>query len=66
MGRIPGGKASLDVGDAWLRALSSALLLVPSVIVPEELNVLTNPEYPGAPKISAAKVRTWSYDGRLV
>ncbi len=63
---IPEGKVSLDVGDAWLSALSSALLLVPSVIVPEELNVLMNPKHPDATKISAAKVRAWSYDGRLV
>ena len=63
---IPEGKESLDVGDAWLSALTSALLVVPSVIVPEESNVLVNPRHPDAGKISATKVRVWSYDGRLL
>lgn len=37
---LPAGKVSLDVGDAWLSAAESALLRVPSAIVPEEHNVL--------------------------
>lgn len=62
---IPEGKVSLDIGDAWLQAAPSALLVVPSVIVPEEHNVLINPLHPDAIGIAAAKVRPWFYDQRL-
>lgn len=62
---IPEGKVSLDLGDAWLRDGGSALLTAPSVIVPEELNVLINPAHEHAARLRAAKVRPWLYDGRL-
>lgn len=62
---IPEGSTSLDVGDAWLRSRRSALLAVPSVVVPEELNVLLNPAHPDAARISAHTLRRWHYDGRL-
>ncbi len=62
----PPGRVSLDLGTSWLRAKSSALLAVPSVIVPEELNVLINPLHPDSPAITARKVRRWLYDPRLI
>jgi RES domain-containing protein len=63
---IPAGKTSLDEGDKWLRANHSAVLLIPSVIVGEELNVLINPLHPDAQHIKARKVRKWVYDPRLM
>ena len=62
---IPEGKVSLDTGDRWLRTARHALLVVPSVIVPEESNVLVNPRHPQAGRISARKARPWLYDQRL-
>ena len=62
---VPESKASLDIGDAWLKGLASALLEVPSAIVSEEPIVLINPRHPDAPQVTALKVRRWSYDGRL-
>ncbi len=62
---VPEGKVSLDIGDAWLMGVASALLLVPSVIVPEEFNALLNPKHPDATSITATKLRPWYYDGRL-
>lgn len=61
----PSGVVSLEAGDRWLASLESALLLVPSVIVPEELNVLINPLHPNAASIKAEKIRKFVYDGRL-
>ncbi len=63
---VPEGKVSLDIGDRWLQSATSALLVVPSVIVPEEFNVLINPQHADVLKIKAEKVRPWFYDGRLV
>jgi RES domain-containing protein len=63
---IPAGKVSLDEGDRWLKANTGALLLVPSVIVGEEHNVLINPLHPDAQRIVARKLRKWTYDPRLM
>lgn len=61
----PPGAASIDFGDAWLRSGAGALLLVPSIIVPEEYNVLINPAHPSTAKLTAAVARQYIYDPRL-
>lgn len=63
---IPESRTSVDAGDRWLASQSSALLWVPSVVVPEEWNVLVNPLHADATSISARKVRRFTYDPRLV
>lgn len=63
---LPEGKISLDIGDGWLTAGASPLLVVPSVVVPEEHNVLINPAHPLSKGISATKLRKWLYDPRLL
>jgi len=62
---IPAGKVSLDAGERWSTSRSSALLVVPSVIVTEERNILINPLHPDATRIRAKKLRRWIYDARL-
>jgi RES domain-containing protein len=59
---IPAGAASVKVGSDWLFALSSAILLVPSVIVPEESLALINPAHPDAAKITATVIRPFDYN----
>ena len=61
----PAGRASIIFGTTWLRSGSSALLIVPSVIVVEEFNILINPRHPDSPVIAATKIRKWLYDSRL-
>lgn len=61
----PAGCVSLDAGDAWLASSDSLLLRVPSVVVPEEMNVLINPMHPEASNLKAAKIRRFLYDARL-
>lgn len=61
----PPGKVSLDYGSTWIRSNRSPLLIVPSVIVPDETNVLINPSHALASGITAVKVRKWLYDPRL-
>ncbi len=63
---LPEGKVSLDVGDAWFPGGAAPCLLVPSVIVPEEHNVLINPAHALAKGITSEKVRKWLYDPRLL
>jgi len=63
---VPAGKVSLDFGDAWLKNPAGTLVLeVPSVVVPEESNVLLNPRHPQMSRVKATKLRLWQYDGRL-
>lgn len=61
----PAGKVSIQFGTAWVRSGRSALLLVPSVIVPEEANLLINPAHADSARITAVKQRRWLYDPRL-
>ena len=61
----PSGRASMQFGSAWIRSGASALLRVPSVIVPDEYNVLINQLHPDSKAISASKIRKFLYDPRL-
>lgn len=61
----PHGVPGVRAGDSWLKSASSALLTVPSVVVPEECNVLINPAHPDAAGLTAVMVRRWGYDARL-
>ncbi len=61
----PPQKASAAWGDRWIGGQQSLLAAVPSVIVPEEHNVLINPVHPGRRDLQAIVIRRWSYDSRL-
>jgi RES domain-containing protein len=54
------------IGDAWLTRRSAALLHVPSAVVPETVNVLVNPAYPDATRLSITKVSDHVIDPRLL
>jgi formylglycine-generating enzyme required for sulfatase activity len=53
-------------GDAWLQGLEPLFAEVPSVIVPEESNLLLNPRHPAHREVVAEIVRPWVYDARLL
>lgn len=61
----PAGHVSIKFGSTWANESRSALLLVPSVIVREEQNLLINPAHPDAAQVRALKVERWLYDPRL-
>jgi RES domain-containing protein len=62
----PPGSTSIDFGDDWLRKKSAPLLLVPSVIIPEEYNILINPAHPLADQVTAVVSRQFMYDPRFL
>lgn len=62
---LPAGRVSLDLGEAWAGEGATALLIVPSIMVPEETNILINPAHADAARIRASKLRKFVYDGRL-
>lgn len=57
--RHPFGAASQDAGTAWAIENNSALLRVPSALVPEEDNLLVNPAHPDAAHLRATVMRLW-------
>jgi RES domain-containing protein len=61
----PPGSTTIEFGDEWLAGSSAALLLVPSVIVPEEHNVLFNPSHPDIADVAASVRRQFIADPRL-
>lgn len=62
---VPEGRVSRGEGSAWLRSGRTALIIVPSVIVNEEDNVLINPAHPDSALLIATKVRRFIYDHRV-
>ncbi len=48
---------SQTFGNAWIAAKSSAVLRVPSVVIPQEFNYLMNPEHPDFPRIRATATK---------
>ena len=54
------------LGDQWLERNSSALLEVPSALVPHTSNFLLNPVHKDASKIVVASVSKQSLDRRLL
>ena len=54
------------LGDAWADRGASALLAVPSRVVPVERNYLLNPEHPDAERVAIGEPRPFRYDPRLL
>ena len=58
---IPAGRTSVGFGARWIREGASALLEVPSVIVPEETVVALNATHPEIERLKATVVRRFDY-----
>lgn len=59
---IPAGTGSVKFGSEWLASLRTPILVVPSVIVPEESVVLINPRHREATAIAARALRRFEYN----
>lgn len=53
-------------GSQWLASRRALLAQVPSVIIPEEANLLINPGHPACKCLQPTVVRRWTYDTRLI
>jgi RES domain-containing protein len=53
------------IGDRWVREQRSAVLQVPSAIVPVEPNFLIHPGHPDAARIETGAPRPFQFDPRL-
>ena len=54
------------LGDAWVREARSAVLAVPSIIIPDETNYTLNPAHPDFKKVRIGKPVSFAFDARLL
>jgi RES domain-containing protein len=54
------------LGDKWAEEAQTAILEVPSVVVPQEFNYLLNPAHPDYTKLTIGAPESFDYDPRLV
>lgn len=52
-------------GDAWLAMDQTAVLRVPSAIIPLEFNYLLNPQHPDFRSISIKRTEPFTFDSRI-
>lgn len=62
----PPGPSTKRLGDAWVRAQRSAVLCIPSAIIPAESNYLLNPAHPDFKLIEVGQPEPFSFDPRLL
>lgn len=53
------------IGDQWILSQASAVLKVPSAIIPDEFNFLLNVNHPDFEAIKIVRVNRFSFDTRL-
>ena len=63
--RWPHSKACQIIGNDWINSFSSALLRVPSSLVPTQNNFLVNPDHPDFKNIKLGPPEPFTIDKRL-
>ncbi|UCD35344.1 MAG: RES family NAD+ phosphorylase [Nitrospiraceae bacterium] len=61
----PPPNSTKALGSAWAAKGNSAVLRVPSAIIPEEYNLVLNPRHPDFRKIKIGRPRSFSLDERM-
>lgn len=56
---------TVATGDGWIASASSAVLRVPSVLVPSAFNLLLNPQHPRAADARIRLIQPFRFDVRL-
>ena len=58
--------ACRSIGDEWLARGAELVLKAPSVLIPEELNVMLNPTHPEMRRVQIERSRRFRFDPRLL
>lgn len=61
-----GREAAQPVGNEWIKSGSSVGLVVPSAVIPREMNLLLNPSHPDFNRVTWTLVDTMGTDERLM
>ncbi|AOE85974.1 RES family NAD+ phosphorylase [Pseudomonas sp. TCU-HL1] len=62
---VPADRPSMDFGTRWLRSTSHLGLIVPSVVMPLERNLVLNPAHPAMGMVRIKEVYNFAYDERM-
>ena len=54
-----------EIGTRWLRARRSAVLRIPSAVIPSENNFLLNPDHPSFSRFTRSAPEPFDFDPRL-
>jgi RES domain-containing protein len=63
--RYPAPPALQKLGDRWIEEGMSAVLQVPSVIIPAEANFLLNPQHADFSRCAIGEAESFRFDRRL-
>lgn len=61
----PAPASRADLGTRWIREGKTALLGVPSAVIPAESNYLINPQHPDVKAIRLGPPTPFSFDPRM-
>ena len=64
--RYPAPRSLQVLGNRWLDARKTAVLQVPSAVIPGERNYLINPSHRDARRIRVVGAARFAYDSRLI
>ncbi len=62
----PPPSSTMRFGDLWVREARSAVMELPSAIIPPERNYLLNPSHPDFRRIRIGEPEPFSFDARLL
>ena len=62
----PPPPSTQQIGNLWVREARSAVLALPSIIIPSESNFLINPNHPDFNKIFIGKPEPFVFNSRLL
>ena len=62
---FPAPEQLAELGAAWVRARTTAILMVPSAVVPRERNFLLNPAHSDFRRIRLGRPEAFSFDPRM-
>lgn len=61
----PSSTVSMHFGDQFVLAQQYLAIILPSVIMPEEFNIIINPSHPAFAGVTFNMKRPFTFDGRL-
>lgn len=63
--QYPAPEELAEIGTSWAQSKETAVLAVPSAIIPQELNYLLNPAHPDFGRIKTNKPERFFFDSRM-
>lgn len=61
----PAPNATKRIGDLWVKEQKTAIMAVPSALIPTESNYLINPAHPDFHEVAIGKPQRFRFDPRL-